>query len=496
MSRARCLSSGVKSMTNSSVSPSPHDRVQRLGPGRIRLPGRRVVAGDLRLDDLAIHDGPDRLSRLPVEGEDQPLLGVLDQRRDALAVHRQVHQDGRGRQVVVPLIAAVDLEVPAPLSRPDVEREDAAAEEIVARPVARVALDGRRVRDEVDQTQLRVRGGRRPRRHVARPLPGVVVPRLVPELAGTRDHVELPEELAGGGVEAHDVAGDVLDAGLSVARLVPDEHDDHAVDHDGRGRAGDHAQLAGDAVARVVAGGAIQPASPVLDERRNQVEAAGLREAVERDRAAPVLQRTAGLGVERPEEEGGTGDEDHPAAVHLGVGHALAVGLPGRAQVADRLRLAEGPERLARARIDRHHLPARRGHGVDDAVDVDRRGAVEVVDIGPEVVPPPDPGHLQVGEVVAVDLVQGRRAGVPGVAAEVTPLAVLGAGQTLGGRIRDGQQQGSHGDEGDERLRSEESRHDGLHSITSLPSSRDTTRPCARPERYPASSRSAVNGVE
>ena len=415
---------------------------------------------------------------------------------NALAVHRQVHQDGRGRQVVVPLIAAVDLEVPAPLSGPDVEREDAAAEQVVARPVAGVALHGRGVRHQVDQPQLRVGGGRRPRRHVARPLPGVVVPRLVPELAGTRDHVELPEELAGGGVEAHDVAGDVLDARLPVARLVADEHHDHPVDHDGRRRARDHAQLAGDAVSRVVAGGAVQPASPVLDERRDQVEAPGLRKAVERDRAAPVLQRAAGLGVERPEEERGTGDEDHPAAVDLRIGDALAVGLPGRAQVPHRLGLAEGPERLAGSRIDSHHLPAGRGHGVDDAVDVDRRGAVEVVDVGPEVVAPPDPGDLQVGEVVAVDLVQGRRAGVPGVAAEIAPLAVLGAGQALRRRGGGGQQQGSHGDDGDERLRSEESRHGGLHSITSLPSSPDGTRPCARSERYPASSRSAVDGVE
>ena len=412
------------------------------GSGRVGYGcrGRRVVAGHLRLDDLAIHDGPDRLAGLAVEGEDEPLLRVLDQRRDALAVHRQVHQDGRGRQVVVPLVAAVDLEVPAPLPGPDVEGEDAAAEQVVARPVARVALHRRGVRDEVDQPQLRVGGGRRPRRHVARPLPGVVVPGLVPELAGARDRVELPEELAGGGVEAHDVAGNVLDAGLPVAGLVADEHDDHPVDHDGRGGAGDHAQLAGDAVARVVAGRAVQPAPPVLDERRNQVEAAGLRKAVERDRTAPVLQRAAGLGVERPEEEGGAGDEDHPAAVHLGVGHPLAVGLPGRAQVPDALGLAEGPERLARGRIDRHHLPPRRGHRVDDAVDVDRRGAVEVVDVGPEVVAPPDPGHLQIGEVVAVDLVQRRRAGVPRVAAEVAPLAVLGAGQALRRRGGGGQQ--------------------------------------------------------
>ena len=177
-----------------------------------------------------------------------------------------------------------------------------------------------------------------------------VVPRLVPELAGARDDVELPEHLAGGGVDAHDVAGDVLDAGLPVARLVADEHHDHAVDHDGRGRGGDHAELAGDAVAGVVAGRAVDPAAPVLDEGRDEVEAARLREAVEGDGAAPALERTPGLGVERPQEERGAGDEDDPAAVHLGIGDALAVGLPGRAQVPNRLGLAERPQRLAGGR--------------------------------------------------------------------------------------------------------------------------------------------------
>ena len=460
------------------------DGVDRLGPRRVRLSGRRVVAGHLGLDDLALLDGPDGLAGLPVEGEDEALLGVLDQRRNLLAVHRQVHQHGRGRQVVVPLVAAVDLEVPAPLAGLDVEGEDAAAEQVVAGPVARVALHRRGVGHEVDEAQLGVGRGRRPRRHVARPLPRVVVPRLVPELAGAGDGVELPEHLAGGGVDAHDVAGHVLDAGLPVAGLVADEHHDHPVDHDGRGRGGDHAELTGNAVAGVVAGRAVHPAPPVLDEGRNEVETAGRGEAVERDPAAPVLQRAAGLGVERPQEEGGAGDEDHPAAVHLGIGDALAVGLPGRAQVADGLGLAERPEGLAGGRVDGHHLPAGRGHRVEDAVDVDRRGPVEVVEVGAEVIAPPEPGHLEVREVVAGDLVEGRRAGVPGVAAEVAPLPVLGPREALR-RGAGGQHQ--HGDGGDEagRPRHEAFRHDAFHSLAECP------RSCAAIRGHPTASADA-----
>ena len=444
------------------------DGIDGLGPRRVRLPGRRVVAGHLGLDDLPLLDRPDGLARLAVEGEDEPLLGVLDEGRDALAVHRQVHQHGRGRQVVVPLVAAVDLEVPAPLPGLDVEREDAAAEQVVARPVARVALHRRGIGHEIDEPQLGVGGGGGPRRHVARPLPGVVVPRLVPELAGARDGVELPEHLAGGGVHAHDVAGHVLDAGLPVARLVADEHHDHTVHHDGRGRGGDHAELAGNAVAGVVAGRAVHPAPPVLDEGRDQVEAAGRGKAVERDLAAPVLEGAAGLGVERPQEEGGAGDEDHPAPVHLRIGDPLAVGLPGRAQVPDRLGLAEDPERLPRGRIDRHHLPPRRGHRVEDAVHVDRGGPVEVVEVGSEVVAAPDPGHLQVGEVAAVDLLEGGRAGVAGVAAEVAPLPVLGPRQALRRGGASQQQHGGAGRNEARRARCEAFRHDVVHSLAGL----------------------------
>ena len=232
--------------------PGQDDRVQRCRQSRVGLRGRSVVAGDLRLDDRALLDGPDRLAGRTVEREDEALLRVLDHRGNLYPVHRQIHEHGRRREVVVPLVALVDLEVPPPLARLHVEREQAAAEQVVARPMACIRLDRRGVRHEVDESQLRVGGRGSPRRHVSRPHPGVVLPGLMAELPRPGDHVELPETLSRSGVKPHDVARDVLDPGLAVAGLMAHEHHDHPIHHDRRRRRGDHAELPRDSVVSVV----------------------------------------------------------------------------------------------------------------------------------------------------------------------------------------------------------------------------------------------------
>ena len=426
--------------------PIDHDRVQRLGSGRVGLGGGGVVAGHLCLHHRALLDRPERLAGGPVEGEDQPLLRVLDEGRDRLAVDRQIHEDRRGGQVVVPLVAVVDLEVPPPLPGGDVQRQHAATEEVVARPMARVGLDGRGVRHQVDELQLRVGGRRRPGGHVARPAPGVVLPGLVAELARTGDDVELPAQRAGAGVEPHDVPRHVLDAGLVIAGLVTHEYHHHPVDHDRRRRGGDHAELPGNAVVRIVGPVPGQPGIPVGHERRDEVEDPGRREGVERHRRTPVLERTPGLGVKRPEEEGGRGDVDHAAAVDLGVSHPLAEVRTRRAEIAHRLRFAEGPERLAGTGVDRHRLAPLPGDGVEHTVGEHRGGPRGVLDPGAEVVATPNPGHFEIGEVRGVDLGQaGVRAGVAGVAAQITPLPVLDTSQ-LGSALSSRSQQAQRGE--------------------------------------------------
>ena len=223
---------------------------------------------------------------------------------------------------------------------------------------------------------------------------------------------------------AQDVARHVLDAGLVVALLgrVADHH--HAVDHDRRRRAGDVAELARDTEVRVVGPVPALPGAPVGDQVRQDVDDPGLREAGQRHGVAPVRQRPAGPGVERVEEEGGADDVDDAAAVHLGVGHALAVALAHPAVEAGGC-AARGRSRASRRWPDRwrrrYGARRRRCRGCRR-----RRSGVERETpsaFRPVVVAAPDPRDLEVLEVVRGDLIETRVAGVPGVAADVAPLA-------------------------------------------------------------------------
>ena len=124
--------------------------------------------------------------------------------------------------------------MPFALSRLHVEREQSRAEQVVARPEATVEIHGSAVGADVDQPALMVRRDRRPRRDVTGPLPGIVLPRLVAELTGPRNDMELPLEGAGARIVREDVTRDVLDARLVIALLRRVVDDDDAVDDDGR----------------------------------------------------------------------------------------------------------------------------------------------------------------------------------------------------------------------------------------------------------------------
>ena len=82
--------------------------------------------------------------------------------------------------------------MPAAFAGGDVEREHAAAEQVIARPVAGIGLHGGSVGDDVYQAEFRIGGRGRPGRHVAGPLPSVVFPGLMAVFAGPRNDVELP----------------------------------------------------------------------------------------------------------------------------------------------------------------------------------------------------------------------------------------------------------------------------------------------------------------
>ena len=91
------------------------------------------------------------------------------------------------------------------------------------------------------------------------------------------------------------------------------------------------------------------------------------------------------------------------AAVHIGVGDTLPVVFSHGVLPPERLRLDPRPESLSRAGVRRHDMTPIAGHADELAVDVNRRGAgVHVRKSGPI----PNPCHLELLEVVRVDLVQ------------------------------------------------------------------------------------------
>ena len=216
------------------------------------------------------------------------------------------------------------------------------------------------------------------------------------------------------------------------------EHNGHAVDDDGRRRSGDHAEFAWNAVVGVVDAALelpVDPALPVVHQRRNQVDDAGFGECRNAGRRAPVFQREAGPRVERPEKECGRGIKNHAAAVEFGPGDALAEVGARRTQVAHGFRFAESPQRLAGSGVDGHDLPALADHGVQHAIGKNRCRARSVFDPRSEIVAAPGPGDFELGEVLGVDLRQiGRRARVPGVAAQIAPFALFQTSQLRGRR--------------------------------------------------------------
>ena len=104
------------------------------------------------------------------------------------------------------------LVVPGTLAGVYVECDQAGAEQVVTRAKSAIEIKGRTVGRYVDNAALLVGRHWRPGRNIAGPLPGIVFPGVVSELARSRKYVELPQELAGFGVVTQDIAWNILDA--------------------------------------------------------------------------------------------------------------------------------------------------------------------------------------------------------------------------------------------------------------------------------------------
>ena len=135
--------------------------------------------------------------------------------------------------------------------------------------------------------------------------------------------------------------------------------------------------------------------------------------------------RLAGLRVEGDQVVAGRDRVDDAAALHLGVGDALAVVLAGRGLPARLLLHPPHPEGLAGGGVDGHDRAALAGHGVEPVADLDRRAPVDEVGLGPVVGRVPAPGDLELARVLGVDLVERRIAAAGLVPAPVAPLALV-----------------------------------------------------------------------
>ena len=132
--------------------------VVRRRLGRERLRRRVPLARRVALRNRALFDRPDRLAGLAIEDIQKRLLGRLRERLDRPAVDGDVGQDRRRRNVHVPDAVVHQLVVPLPLPGSQIDRDDALAEQVVAR-------DGRRRSSRASAARsagTRVRALRRP----------------------------------------------------------------------------------------------------------------------------------------------------------------------------------------------------------------------------------------------------------------------------------------------------------------------------------------------
>ena len=129
---------------------------------RMRLRGRRDLARHRRLRHGAFLDRPHGRARRAIEHEQETVLRDLRQRFDRATVDGDVDQDGRGRQVVVEQVVVHGLEMPDALAGLRVQRDDGAAVEVVAEPVAAVHVVRDAARRHVDEAELVVGAERRP----------------------------------------------------------------------------------------------------------------------------------------------------------------------------------------------------------------------------------------------------------------------------------------------------------------------------------------------
>src|SRR6185503_17684913 len=370
---------------------------------RHRLRRRIPFARHIAFLNRPLFDRPDRLAVRTIEHVQHRLLGRLRERLDRPSVDGDIRENRRARDIEIPDAVVHQLVVPLALAGLEIKRDDAFAEEIIARSVTAVVVAGRHLDRQIHHAQFFIDGYLAPHAIVPAVRPRVIEPRVVAVLAALRNRVEDPEPLA----RLHVVAADIsLLVGLPLRRNAAAQMrgaDDDRVAGDDRGSM--QADLAVDQIHGLVVF-ELQIDHAVLAEARDRV--ASLR--VERDE--PVAWR----------------DVDNSLLAAVAPVRKPASGKLARRGVTTRpLDFAVDPEHLAGGRIERDDSTARPGRGIDDATRFQRRRFEIELRSGTEVLGLEPPRHLELVEIAGVDLIQRSVARVGEIAAVGRPLAAFRA---------------------------------------------------------------------
>src|SRR5207244_7587507 len=156
--------------------------------------------------DRPLFDRLDRPPGHPIENIRECLLGDLGNGLDPAAIHRDVHQVWRRRNVPVPDAMMNELVVPHSFAGFGVKTHQALPEKAITGPMAAIQIIGRRLDRQVHVPEILVRGHRTPDTRLSRVAPGFVLPGVVTELARPWDGVEDPDALAAPRVKAAHMA--------------------------------------------------------------------------------------------------------------------------------------------------------------------------------------------------------------------------------------------------------------------------------------------------
>ena len=120
--------------------------------------------------------------------------------------------------------------------------------------------------------------------------------------------------------------------------------------------------------------------------------------------------------------------------------HAMAGILPRGVAAAGAFVDGMHPAHFAGGGIQTDHGAARTGGAIEPAGDHQRRALIDIFRARPQLVRLEAPGHFQLAEIVGIDLVQRRIAGVGQVAGIVAPFGVGGPTSIFGDALRPGGQ--------------------------------------------------------